>query len=399
MVDHLTLLPPNRPTTQAPNQGVLAPRDGRATICQVLHSLQVGGAEMLAARLARQLGGSYRFLFVCLDHLGTLGEELRAEGFPIEVLNRRPGLDWRSTFRLARLLRREQVDLVHAHQYTPFFYALAARWLGRRIPVLFTEHGRHLPDYPRRKRILANRLLLSRRDRVAAVGESVRQAVITNEGIAAERVGVIYNGIDLEAFANGHRDREGARRAMGVDPNDLVVIQVARLDYLKDHLTAIRALERVAAQRPQVRLVLVGEGPEREKIEAEVHQRQLASHVRFLGLRSDVARLVPAADVFLLTSISEGIPLTVIEAMAAGLPVVSTRVGGIGEIVVEGSTGLLACSGDDAALAEHLVQLADNRERRVQMGERGRQRAREVFSESQMHRSYLRLYEEQLKGC
>lgn len=368
------------------------------TICQVLHSLQVGGAEVLAARLARQLRDRYRFLFVCLDHLGTLGEELRAEGFPIEVLDRRPGLDWRSTFRLARLLRRERVDLLHAHQYTPFFYALTARWLGRRIPVLFTEHGRHFPDYPRRKRILANRLLLSRRDRVAAVGESVRQAVIANEGIAAERVGVIYNGIDLDAFAKGSQDRDGARREMGVDPDDLVVIQVARLDYLKDHLTAIRALERVAAQCPQVRLVLVGEGPEREKIEADVCQRRLCSHVRFLGLRSDVARLVPAADVFLLTSISEGIPLTLIEAMAAGLPVVSTRVGGIGEIVVEGQTGLLAPSGDDGELAEHIVSLAADAERRHHLGQAGRKRAHALFSEEQMHTSYRGLYEEILRG-
>lgn len=373
-------------------------RGSGATICQVLHSLQVGGAEVLAARLARRLQGSYRFLFVCLDKLGTLGEELRAEGFPVEVLNRRPGLDWRSTWRLARLLRRERVDLLHAHQYTPFFYALTARWLGKRIPVLFTEHGRHFPDYPRRKRILANRLLLSRRDRVAVVGEAVRRAVITNEGIPAKRVGVIYNGIDLDAFAKKRQDRDETRRELGVEPSDFVVIQVARLDYLKDHLTAVRALERVAAQRSAVRLVLVGEGPEREKIEEEIRKRQLHSQVRLLGLRTDVARLVAAADVFLLTSISEGIPLTLIEAMAAGLPVVSTRVGGVDEVVEEGSTGLLAPSRDDAALAEHLSRLADDREQRVRMGELGRQRARQMFSESQMHESYLRLYEEMLDG-
>lgn len=372
------------------------PRTERPAICQVLHSLCVGGAEVLAARLARQMRDSYRFLFVCLDRLDTLGEQLRAEGFPVEVLNRRPGLDARAAFRLARLLRREGVGLVHAHQYTPFFYALLARWLGRRVPVLFTEHGRHFPDYPRRKRMLANRLLLGRRDRVVGVGESVRQAVIANEGIPAERVGVIYNGIDLEPFARAGRDREAARREMGAGPDDLVLIQVARLDYLKDHATAIRMLERVAARRPDARLVLVGEGPERGKIEDEVRRRGMTERVRLLGLRTDVARLVAAADVLLLTSISEGIPLTLIEAMAAGLPVVSTRVGGVGEVVAEGETGLLAPAGDDAALAEHVLQLADDRERRVRMGERGRQRAREMFSESQMHAGYRRLYEELL---
>jgi glycosyltransferase involved in cell wall biosynthesis len=371
--------------------------DDRPTICQVLHTMQVGGAEVLAARLARRVRGAYRFVFVCLDQLGTLGEELRAEGFVVEVLKRRPGLDWRSIIRLARLLRREKVALLHAHQYTPFFYAQMARWLGRRIPVLFTEHGRHFPDYPRRKRILANRLLLRRHDRVAAVGKSVRQAVIANEGIPAERVEVIYNGINLQAFGKATPDRDATRREMGAGVEDLVVIQVARLDYLKDHPTAIRTLEHVAARHSAVRLVLVGEGPEREKIENEIRQRRLTELVRLLGLRTDVPRLVQAADVFLLTSISEGIPLTMIEAMAAGKPVISTRVGGIEEIVVEGETGLLAPAGDDNALAEHLLCLAQDAARRRRMGQAGCQRAYALFSEEQMHASYRRLYEEVLR--
>jgi glycosyltransferase involved in cell wall biosynthesis len=358
----------------------------------------VGGAEVLAARLARRLQGSFRFVFVCLDELGTLGEQLQSEGFPVEVLNRRAGLDWRSTWRLSRLIRRERVELLHAHQYTPFFYALTARWLGRRVPVLFTEHGRHFPDYPRRKRIVANRLLLGRRDRVIGVGEAVRRAVIANEGIRAERVAVIYNGIDLGGSGNGVADREQIRREMGVEPSDLVLIQVARLDYLKDHATAVRTLERVVAQRSATKLVLVGEGPEREKIETEVHQRRLTEHVRFLGLRTDVSRLVPAADLFLLTSISEGIPLTLIEAMSVGVPVVSSGVGGVGEVVQDGQTGLLAPAGDDRALAEHVLSLANDPSRRGEMGRLGRERAAAVFSEKQMHAAYRGLYEDMLRA-
>ena len=372
--------------------------DSRPTVCQVLHTLQVGGAEVLAARLARQLQGCYRFHFVCLDELGTQGDELRTEGYPVEVLNRRPGLDWRAVVRLARILRRERVALLHTHQYTPSFYALLARWLGGQPPVLFTEHGRHFPDYPRRKRMLANRFLLCRRDRVVGVGEAVRQALVANEGISPERIAVIYNGIDGAAFAKGHHDRVTVLRELGLDTKALILLQVARLDYLKDHATAIRTLERVVARRPEARLVLVGEGPEKAKIEAEVGQRRLTDHVRFLGLRTDVTRLLAAADLFLLTSISEGIPLTVIEAMLAGLPVVSTRVGGVGEIVVDGQTGLLASAGDDRALAEHLLGLAAEPARRRHMGQLGRERALFVFSETQMHAAYRDVYEEMLRG-
>ncbi|HXG08792.1 MAG TPA: glycosyltransferase [Gemmataceae bacterium] len=370
----------------------------RPTICQLLHTLQVGGAEVLAARLARQLGDRFRFVFVCLDELGELGRELRDEGFPVHLLGRRPGVDWRCVLRLAALLRRERVDLLQPHQYTPFFYAITARLFYRRPAVLFTEHGRHQPDYPRRKRMIANRLLLERRDRVVGVGEAVRQALIVNEGIPPGRVQVIYNGIDLSAFRNGYHDRPAVRREMGVGEGDLVLLQVARLDYLKDHATAVRTIERVVRCRPDARLVLVGEGPEREAIERLVRAKGLEAHVRLLGLRSDIGRLLAAADVFLLTSISEGIPLTVIEAMAAGLPVVATRVGGMTEVVEEGVTALLAPAGDDVGLAEAILRLADKPALRRRMGQLGRERAGARFSESRMHAHYQRLYQEMLHG-
>lgn len=372
--------------------------DVQPTICQLLHSLTVGGAEVLAARLVRRLRDRYRFVFACLDQLGTLGEELRAEGFVVEVFDRRPGIDARCMRRLQRFWRREKVELVHAHQYTPFFYALAARGLRRRPPALFTEHGRWFPDYPRRKRIVFNRLMLRRRDRVVAVGDSVRRALVENEGIPDNRIQRIYNGVDFSAFRGAPMERAALRKRLGFALDDLLIVQVARLDPLKDHATAIRAIRRVAAQRANARLVLVGEGPERETIEAEIKRRGVQPHVRLLGLRSDVADLLHASDLFLLTSISEGIPVTLIEAMAAGLPIVSTDVGGVTEVVDRGATGLLAPSGDDAALAEAIFRLADDPGLCRQMGQCARERARAVFSESQMHAGYAAIYEELLRG-
>lgn len=367
------------------------------TVCQLLHSLNVGGAEVLACRIARRLCGAFHFVFACLDELGPLGEELRAEGFAVHLLGRRPGLDVVCPVRLARLLRTERVDVVHAHQYTPFFYALASRLAGRQRPVLFTEHGRHQPDYPRPKRMLANRLLLSRRDRVVGVGAAVRRALIDNEGLPARRVGVLYNGIDVDAFAAAGAtsgSRLDARQELGVGPDDFVLLQVARLDYLKDHATAVRTLARVCEREPNARLVLVGDGPERSGIEAQVRNLNLGDKVRFLGTRQDVGRLLHGADVFLLTSVSEGIPLTVIEAMAAGLPVVATDVGGMSEVVVDGATGFLAPAKDDAALAERILRLAGDPALRGQMGTAGRARAKQHFDEPRMCDDYGRLYRE-----
>jgi glycosyltransferase involved in cell wall biosynthesis len=369
-----------------------------ATICQLLHGLRIGGAEVLAAGLARRFRDVFRFLFICLDELGSLGQELREEGFPVWLLRRQPGVDWRCSWRLAKLLRREQVDLLHAHQYTPFFYGMTARVLCRRPPVLFTEHGRWYPDSPRRKRILANRLLLERRDRIVGVGQSVRQALIDNEGFPCERVELIYNGVDMASFAKARPGRAAVRSELGVHGDDVLILQVARLDPLKDHATAIRTLARVVQQGVRASLVLVGEGPEEPKIHEIVSQQKLERHVRFLGLRTDIARLLSAADLVLLSSVSEGIPLTLIEAMAIGLPVVATRVGGVQEVVEEGKTGLLAPRGDDAALAQSVLQLAQDSALREHMGEIGRQRARALFSDDQMHDRYYQLYREMLDG-
>ncbi len=368
------------------------------TICQVLHTLGVGGAEVLAARLAYQLGDTYRFVFVCLDEVNVLGEELRSQGFPVHVLARRPGVDWGCAHRLARCLSEERVDLLHAHQYAPFFYSVMARLLHRRPPLLFTEHGRDYPDYPRPKRMLVNRLLLERRDRVVAVGHAVRQALLRNEGFGSGRVAVIYNGVELSSHGQNGSGRDAVRRELGIGARDLLLLQVARLNYLKDHLTAVRTMAQVVRQRPDARLLLVGDGEERPRIEHEIARLNLSDVVRIMGRRDDVGRLLPAADLFLLTSLTEGIPLTLIEAMAAGLPVVSTRVGGVAEVVDEGATGLLAPPGQADALARHLLRLAGNPALRSVMGRRGRERAHALFAERQMHEHYRRLYADMLNG-
>ena len=389
----------SRPPDATFRSSRLGPASRVATICQVLHGLNMGGAEVLAARLARQLREQYRFLFVCLDELGTLGAELRDEGFPVRVLDREPGLSLRCSRKLAEIVRDERVDLLHAHQYTPFFYSAICRFLGRRIPVLFTEHGRHHPDHPSVKRKLANRVLLRRRDRVVAVGEAVRQALIHNEGIAPGRVDVIYNGIPLERFdlRLTTSQRMAIRTEIGLEPDDLMLIQVARLDYLKDHATAIRTVERLVSRKGNARLVLVGEGPERATIENLVRDRGLEGHVKFLGLRTDVPRLLAAADIALLTSISEGIPLTLIEAMAAGLPVVATRVGGVPEVVVDGETGLLAPAGDDRALAELVCRLVATPDLLDRPRRQGTRAARSRYFREPDARRYRRVYGEMLR--
>lgn len=368
--------------------------DARPTILQVLHSLNVGGAEVLAVRLAKRLQDRFRFVFACLDEEGSMAAEMRCAGFHIEHLQRQPGLDIACVRRLARLAKEQQAAVIQAHQYTPFFYSRAPGWWGRRVPVMFTEHGRVYPDLPNRKRMIFNRCFLRACDRVIAVGEAVKQALIDNEGIPRQRIGVIYNGVRLEDFVADQETRFRLRAELGISPERLVAIQVARLDGLKDHSTALRTVARVREQIPDFLLLLVGTGLERPAIERQIAELRLEAHVKLLGLRTDVRQLLSAADAFLLTSISEGIPVTLIEAMAARLPIVSTDVGGIAEVVVSGETGYLAPAKDDAALARALCDVLQNRATAQRLITAAADRAERLFSETQMHEAYAAKFQE-----
>ncbi len=367
----------------------------RPTVCHVIHALDVGGAEVLVDRMVRHLSGRFRCLVAVLDAVGQIGERLRQDGFTVEHLHRGPGIDLACARRLRHLVRQHHVSLLHAHQYTPFLQAMLSRGLSGQVPVLLTEHGRHVPDLPSLKRKIVNRLLLKPQDRLVGCGEAVRQALIDNEGLPAGRVEVVYNGMDLEHSGTMSSDtRVSVRAECGFQQDDFVVVQVARLHALKDHQTALRAVDRARREQPRIRLLIVGDGDERTAIEQTVAERNLHEHVRLVGTRTDVPRLLEAADVFLLTSISEGIPLTVIEAMAAARPVVATRVGGLPEMVEHGVTGFLCEPRNDRAVASRLVELALVPERGHLMGRAGRITAERRFSLQQMLRTYAEIYEQ-----
>jgi glycosyltransferase involved in cell wall biosynthesis len=362
---------------------------------QLVHSLNVGGAERLAERFARRLGGPERVAFACLDELGSMGERLRGDGFMVEVLGRKPGpFDRACLRRLSELYRRERIGLVHAHQMTPFQTAALARGWSAAPRILLTEHGRFFPDRRNWKWYFLNRRLLGKRDRVTAVGEQVKRALVEHEGFPATRVETIYNGVDLGNEPPAETRAE-VREELGFNADDFLVLMAARLDPIKDHATAVAAFATFAESRPNVGLLIAGDGPMRSVLDSEAAVG-LGSKLKRLGTRDDVRRLLAAVDAVLLTSLSEGIPLILVEAMAARLPAVATAVGGVSEVVVDGETGLLAPAKDAAALARSLAALADDADLRRRLGSAGRRRAEELFDEETMLARYAELHREAL---
>jgi glycosyltransferase involved in cell wall biosynthesis len=364
-------------------------------ICHVIHALGVGGAEVLVDQMVRRMSERFRCVVAVLDEVGEIGQKLIADGFDVELLERRPGIDRRCARRLREFARRQHAAILHAHQYTPFFQSLLSRGVTGRRPIVFTEHGRHVPDLPSRKRTLVNRMLLRRGDRLIGCGNSVREALIANEGLPARRVEVIHNGVDLAAFGTPSQDaRSKVRSEFGIAEADPLAVMVARLHALKDHETALRAIELARRSIPDLKLLIVGDGDRRQQIQESIGRLNLTGAAIPAGARSDVPDLLAAADLFLLTSISEGIPLTVIEAMAAGRPVVATAVGGLPELVQPGLTGALAAAGDAESLANHLVRLCGDAELRAEQGRAGRDLAHRQFGLDVMLRRYEQVYDE-----
>jgi glycosyltransferase involved in cell wall biosynthesis len=359
----------------------------------VMHVMQVAGAEVLVAETIRRLAGRLQPTIFCLDAVGALGERLLAEGVEVVCLERRPGRDWRLAWRFARAICARGIEVLHAHQYTPFFYAALARVLsGRPVRVIMTEHGRHYPDVVSPLRRAANRLVLDRlADAVNACCTFSARSLGALDGFAPGRIEVIPNGIEVGRYGPAV-DRAALRQRLGLDPARRYVVNVARFHPVKDQAMLLRAFAAVTAARPDVDLLLVGDGGLRGNLERQVHELGVADRVRFLGVRFDVPDLLRAADVFALTSVSEAASLTLLEAMASGLPVVVTDVGGNPEIVRQGIDGLLVPRGDDRAAAAAFLRLLDDPTAAARMGAAGRARVHECYRLEQTIEAYLGLY-------
>jgi glycosyltransferase involved in cell wall biosynthesis len=356
--------------------------------------MQVAGAEVLVAETIRRLGKSIEPTVLCLDGVGPLGERLLRDGVPVVPLGRRPGRDWRLVWRLARELRDRRVEVIHAHQYTPFFYAALARPVSRqKARVILTEHGRHFPDVVSPMRRAVNRFALDHlADAVNACCGFSAQALARVDGFSARRIEVIENGIELERYGSTP-DRTAMRRSLGLDPNRRYIATVARFHPVKDHATLLAGFQRVATARADVDLLLVGDGPLRGELEEQTRRLDIAHRVRFLGVRSDIPAILKAVDLFALTSVSEAASLTILEAMASCLPVVVTEVGGNPEMVRHGVDGLLVGRGNAEAAGAALLRLLDDPSAAAGMGAAGRARVEERYQLTQTVDKYWQLYE------
>lgn len=364
----------------------------RQALAYVVHSLDTGGTERLVIDMCAALGDEFDICIVCLDRPGLWAEEVRRRGIPVYCVWRQPGIDLNAARQLAILCRSLGIGLVHAHQAGPWFYSALARIFHRAPKLLFEEHGRFFPEQDSVLRRAINRALIARlTSRVIAVSEDVKKRLVRYEGLRARSIDVVYNGVYAPARVD-EQQRQQLRADLGFSASELVVGSVGRLDSIKNYPMLVDAVALVRETRPQVRGVIVGDGPERPRLESQIISSGLSGVFELAGYRHDAKLLSACFDVFVLPSFSEGTSIALLEAMSAGTPVVVTDVGGNPEIVHAGAHGSVVLSGDTDGLARAIGELLDNEVLRKERGRSARQRFLENFTFESMLAHYRGYY-------
>lgn len=381
-------------TTQSTGRIALRARRVRVAIC--LDNLGIGGTELNAVRTAEQLDRQAIDLhLIALQAAGPLLRRFEAAGvrvnhFQIDGLLSASALS--EGRRLARYLRESKIDIVHTHDiYTNVFVAPWARLA--RVPVVMSSR-RWWQSLPERKYRIANRLVYQLSSRVLANCPAVGQSLIRDDGVSSDRVVVVPNFVEESAFTPiPAAERAVMRQAMGIPHDAIVIGSIARLVPVKDHASLLTAVAALAGRYPALRLVLLGDGCCRVALESRARDLGIRDRIHFAGLVHDQRNLHGLFDISALSSLSEGFPNSIVEAMAARRPVVATDVGGTADAVIDGETGYLVAPSSPDRLAGALQLLLDEATLRIRMGAAGEARARENFHVSLVVPRLQQLYQ------
>jgi glycosyltransferase involved in cell wall biosynthesis len=361
-------------------------------LLQVIPTLRCGGAERMVVNLMTHLD-KQRFqvgaIILADSEGGPLEERLLEGGHQVWALGKENRLDPKTPFRIRNVVRQFRPHFVHSHLCLHYvFPALLGCLSSRHVTTV------HLPGDTKYARIMLPLTRLAFRRGVIPIAVSGEVAEWVKRVCGVQDCQVIPNGIPVDDYQRLSASRMAWRREHGLRDEDVAFVCVARLEKQKNHTMLLEAFARVFSAEPRAHLFLVGDGGCRSALELRARERGLEGTVGFLGQRADVPQILGAADVFVLASQNEGNPLALMEAMAAGLPVVATAVGGVPELIADQKSGSLVMPGDCDGLALAMLRLFRNAEMRRMMGACAARQALHTFSASRMARLYTELFED-----
>lgn len=373
-------------------------------IAHIIYRLDIGGLENgLVNLINRMPAGRYRHAIICLTGYSSFRDRIQRDDVACYALHKQPGKDLRVLWRLFRLLRQLKPAIVHTRNLATLEGVLPAALAGVRCRV-HGEHGRDVEDMDGSsvKHQWFRRFFRPFVSRYIPLSRDLEQYLHEKIGVPPARMTQIYNGVDSKTFHPATSAREPLPLAGFAGPDSVIVGTVGRMQTVKDQLTLVRAFLRVVQAEPgareRLRLVLVGDGPlraEAEKLLAEAGASNLAW---LAGARHDIPELLRGLDVFVLPSLAEGVSNTILEAMASGLPVVATRVGGNPELVEEGVTGMLVPAADPAAMAGAIKSYFLDAVARHRHGKAAREAVERKYSMDAMVAAYMDVYDRVLAG-
>lgn len=359
---------------------------------KVLHlceSSDTGGAESILISIVENLDKNRFTSMVCLLSDGWLKTQLDARHIETVVIPQPHSLDLLWLFRLHRLLKERQIDLIHSHEFATNVYAsFLSLVVG--VPVIATTHGKNYYSDKWRRRVAYQ--FVARKSTMVAVSADLKRFLSEQVGISPENIRIIHNGINLHRYVVRGVSCH-IRDELGIGTEQPVIGTVGNLFAVKGQIYLLKACKIVAGVFPNFVLLVAGAGEQLGFLEKEATTLGIAENVRFLGFRDDVPSILETVDVFVLPSLSEGLPLAMLEALALQKPVVATNVGGIPEVIEEGAIGYLVPPKNSEALADKILHLLRHPEVATNMGKAGRRRIEESFSVEKMINEYQALYE------
>ncbi len=359
-------------------------------ILYVALDLDLGGLQRIVHLLIEGLDRRrFEPVLCCFDRGGVFYDTLRAEGVAGCILHRRPGpFDTVLLRNLIRYVRENSITVIHSQNACALYAGLAGLLTG--VPVIHTDHGRLVPD--KRTAVWEDWLASHCLHAIVGVSEELTTYLNSHLGIAAKKLKTIVNGVDTDRFIPLTREQKNRLRAQsGLAPNDLVLGTVCRFDPIKNLPFMISSMPEIVKRVPHAKLVIVGEGPMRQSLEKMIQALDMTRHIAIWPRREDIEQVMPQFDVYVCTSLSEGTSMTILEAMACGLPVVASAVGGNCSIV-DSASGILCPLNDSDAYISNIVRLLLDPLWAASMGAQSRSRAEKVYPVSRTAHRYQALY-------
>jgi len=366
-------------------------------VVHILYQFSYGGMEVVLTNMINNMDDKkFEHHIVSLNRYSADMQSRLKNNTKIYSVNKQPGKDIMFYFRLRKLLKELQPDIIHTYNIGAID-AILASFLLKKSACFHSEHGRDIsdPEGKNKKYNILRKYLSLLFTKYVVISTELRNWLVNCVGVSADKIAVIVNGVDTELFSPKTANEKNDIKMKLFNTNSLLVGTVGRMDPIKNHVFLVAAFFEYLKNNPEadVKLLLVGDGQCFDEIKAFVNQHNISNNVILSGAMENIHDVMSALDIYVQSSIAEGMPMTILEAMSSGLPVISTDVGGIAEIVEDGENGILVQSADVKELSSAIESLVKDKNKVIQYGVSARSRIVEFFSLKRMCAQYAKLYQ------